>query len=45
MHVLKTKEQNGPPTFIDVHSKASSCDARGIAGPLSIFPRSITVEW
>lgn len=36
MHLLKTKEQKDPPTFIDVHSKASICDAHGTAGALSI---------
>lgn len=36
MHVLKTKEQEDPPTFIDMHSKGSICDADGTAGLLSI---------
>lgn len=36
MHVLKTKEQEDPPTFIDMHSKGSICDADGTAGPLII---------
>lgn len=41
MHVLKTKEQEDPPTFIDMHFKGSICDAHGTAGRLSIFQAAL----
>lgn len=41
MHILKPKEQEDPPTFIDVHSKGSICDAHDTAGLFSISQAAV----
>lgn len=45
MHILRTKEQEDPPTFIDMHSKGSICDAHDTAALLSIFQAAVMEKY